>query len=396
MKAANTMEVRQQNALYIMRDIECFPGITIAEIAKNREVSVATVSNIVNLLKAGGFITAAGAAVSSGGRRPVQLSVSADYQKYLGVSVAGHTVYLVLTDFAGTILKKERFYREYAGTKEYWSGVAALAEEFCGEAYASCLTGIALPGFVDEERGIVTGTETLGVPVVLLEDVRAAFGEDVSVGDAGMLAGLAQTFGKADYPDSFFILLSRRISGFPIRSDELIRTGGSGVDVGAMILDPRGTTRDYGIPGSFLELCSASRIIDLMKRRGAAEAGYEAFFRDIAGGNEEYRALWDEYLGYLALALCNLRAAYGIGLVIGGEMAGYISEYAEELEKKAAAFAPAHGRNVSVSFSSWGEYDDACGAALAARHEHVTGLIPTLMKGAPPHTVRGRKRRSAS
>ena len=388
------MEVRRQNALCIMKDIECFPGITIAEIAKNREVSVSTVSNIVNILKAGDIIAASGVASSSGGRRPVLLTLNAGYQAYLGISIGKHTVYIAEVDFAGEILRKERFYLDYTGSDEYWGQVYDLAAGFTDDFPGKCRTGIALPGFVDREEDVVRGTGTLGEPEIRLADIRAKFGEEISVGDAGMRAGLAQTFGKADYPDCYFLLLSRRISGFLIRGGEADREEGSRADVGAMILDPYGKTNSYGIPGSFLELCSSSRIIDLLKQR-SGETSYESFFEAVRGGNEEYREIWDEYLGHLAAAIHNLWAVSGTDTVIGGEMAGYLSEYGKDLMGKISSLGSGSGFGAEIRFSSYGKYDDAYGAALAARHRHVVDLVPSLMQDASLQPVR-RKRRRAS
>ena len=105
MKVANTMEVRQNNALNILNDIECNPGITNAEIAQKRGLSNPTISNIVNILKGSHMLVTAGTGESSGGRRPLQLSLNSEFQNYIGVSIAKHTLYLARIDFAGVILE---------------------------------------------------------------------------------------------------------------------------------------------------------------------------------------------------------------------------------------------------------------------------------------------------
>ena len=142
MKAANTMEVRQQNASYILHDIECNLGITNAEIAQGRGLSVPTISNIVNILKNGDMIMTAGTGESSGGRRPFQLSLNAGYQSYVGVSIAKHTVYLVLIDFAGQILDKQRHYVDFAGTEEYWQQIAGLVSGLQEQAQGPFRKGV--------------------------------------------------------------------------------------------------------------------------------------------------------------------------------------------------------------------------------------------------------------
>ena len=75
MRVANTMEIRLQNALNIIDDLGCSPGITNTEIAHNRGLSIPTISNIVNILRNSSIVMTAGTGESSGGRRPVRLSL---------------------------------------------------------------------------------------------------------------------------------------------------------------------------------------------------------------------------------------------------------------------------------------------------------------------------------
>ena len=110
MKVANTMEIRLQNAFYIINEIECNPGITNTEIAQKRGLSVPTISNIMNILKGSDIVMTTGTGESSGGRRPVQLSLNPEYQYSIGVSIARHTVYVLLIDFEGHIHEKEKHY----------------------------------------------------------------------------------------------------------------------------------------------------------------------------------------------------------------------------------------------------------------------------------------------
>ncbi len=371
------MEVRQQNAAIILREIERRPGITNGEIAQEHALSVPTISNIVNILKNCGMIMAVGTGASSGGRRPKQLSISPDYQDYIGVSIARHTIYLVLIDFAGNILKKERFYRNFTGDSDYWAGVADLIETFRSASGGICRTGVALPGFVDQVRDRVYDTYTLGVEDILLEDVYAQLGGRVTVGDSCRLAGLAQIFRRTDDQDFFFVLLNRRISGVLVQGDEIFGLRRSSFDIGAMIIDPEERTSDYGIPGSFLELCSASRIIDTV-RKDSDVVNYDRFFEVLADGNQMFAGLWARYIRHLATALHNLYAVFGVDMVIGGEMARYLEPFALEIKKG----LPEESQDMHIFFSDYGAYDDAFGAALSARGDHLSERIPEVIRDA--------------
>lgn len=389
MKAANTMEVRQQNASYILHDIECNPGITNAEIAQGRGLSVPTISNIVNILKNGDMIMTAGTGESSGGRRPFQLSLNAGYQSYVGVSIAKHTVYLVLIDFAGQILDKQRHYVDFAGTEEYWQQIAGLVSGLQEQAQGPCQVGIALPGFVDRSRNMALGTYTLGVAEVALDYICELLDLRVVTGDSCRLAGLAQMFGKRDFADSFFILLSRRISGILIQGKEFFHMDRSSLDIGSMILDPNGTTSAYGIPGSFLELCSASRIMDMAKECSKADT-VEDFFAELAKGDQALETIWHAFLKNLSVALHNISAIFGVGIVVGGEMAKYIEPFAMELDEYLRRLTPDHEWKVELHFSGYGEYDDAYGAALEARGFQIGEQLPVILKNAAASQVQAK------
>lgn len=375
------MEVRQQNAAYILHDIECNPGITNAEIAHSRGLSIPTISNIVNILKSSDMIMMAGTGESSGGRRPFQLSLYPQYQSYIGVSIAKHTIYLVLVDFTGRIREKRRIYREFEETKDYWEDVTSLIMDLQKDGTSPCRIGLALPGFVDYTRNIVLDTYTLGVPNVSLNDIYSALGNQVTVGDSGRLAGLAQIFGKTDIEDAFFVLISRRISGILLYEREVFPSKKSSLDIGTMIVDPGENTSDYGIPGSFLELCSASRVIDQAKACSSV-IYYEDFFEALENGDGKFIELWDAYLKNLSVALHNIYAIYGADIVIGGEMAKFIEPFAERLRDYLRVLMTDHMQEVNLRFSIYGEYDDAYGAALEARDFHISEELPIVLKNA--------------
>lgn len=395
MRVANTIEVRLNNAINILYEIECHSGITNAEIAQKRGLSSPTISNIVNILKGSDILMAAGTGESSGGRRPLQLSLNSDFQNYIGVSIAKHTLYITRIDFAGVIHEKELIYKDFEASKTYWEEIRQIVKDFEAKAGVSCKCGLALPGFVDIAANVVEDTQTLGVPKLSLNDIYDVFGPEVTVGDSCYLAGTAQVFGKDDYQDSCFVLLSRRISGTVFRGNEIIKMKKSSMDIGMMILNPYAQTSKYGLPGSFLELCSASKIIDILKE-SSKDIIYDNFFKEIENGNKKYSAMWDEYLKHLTFALHNIFAFFGIDIVIGGEMAKYIKAYEYKLKAYHEKMILGGGGNARLRFSTYGEYDEAYGAALEARRRHIQEVLPDILKNAAASALEQSKQKTKS
>ncbi len=381
MKIANTMEMRLHNTSDIINDIECNPGITNTEIAQRRGLSVPTISNIVNILKNSDMVMTTGTGESSGGRRPIQLSLNPECKYSVGVSIARHTVYLLLINFEGHICDKETYYIQFEESDEYWLEIDNLIKKMQEKVPTPCGVGIALPGFVDFEHGLVLNTHTLGIPTVSLVSIYRVLGEKVSIGDSCRLAAIAQLFSKANIEDNFYILLSRRVSGVLIYDRSVFKLKASSLDIGAMIIDPAKKEATYGTPGSFLDLCSASRIIDILKDNYSV-VRYEDFFEEIGNGNQEFAKIWDSYLKNLAIAVYNIYAILKVDIVIGGEMAKYIQPYTQKLEEYIGELSPKNEQNINLHCSSYGEYDDAFGAALETRSLYLQDKLPEILRNA--------------
>ncbi len=379
MKVANTMEIRLQNAFYIINEIECNPGITNTEIAQKRGLSVPTISNIMNILKGSDIVMTTGTGESSGGRRPVQLSLNPEYQYSIGVSIARHTVYVLLIDFEGHIHEKEKHYIQFVENEEYWRQIDSLIKGMQERAPIPCGVGLALPGFVDYEQKVISDTYTLGVPEVSLESIFRILGEHVAIGDSCRLAAMAQVFANTNVEDNFFILLSRRVSGILIHDRSIFNLKVSSLDIGSMIIEPDKKKLTYESSGSLLGLCSASTIIEILKKNFPISS-YEELFEEIDKGSLVYEKLWDSYLHHLAIAIYNIYAIFKVDIVIGGEMAKYIEPYTEKLNDFISALSPESGQTIRIHCSIYGDYDDAYGAALETRSLCLHKMLPELFK----------------
>ncbi len=392
MNVSNTMAIRLQNALNIINDLECNAEITNTEIAHKRNLSIPTISNIVNILKNNDVVITAGTGESSGGRKPNYLTLNADVHNFIGVSVAKHTVYLVLMDFSGKMLVKEKHYVQFDDSEIYWNQIHTLIQKVNEKTTIPCDIGIALPGFVRVEEGIVSGTDTLGVSTVSLENIYKIIGENVSVNDSCSLAAKAQIFGKECISDSFFVLLSRRVSGTLIFDRDIFKFKTSSIDIGSMLIDSE--SKDSS--GTFYELCSASRIIEYLIANNHSTIYYEGFFEGIQNGNIEFTELWNSYLKKLSVALYNIYSIFKVDIVIGGEMAKHIAPYADQLYDYVNALHPEGMQEIHIQCSGYGEYDDAYGAALEARVFYMNRVLPEMLKNAAsvsPQRVTKKKRR---
>lgn len=378
MNVANTMAIRLQNALNIINDLECNKGITNTEIAHNRSLSIPTISNIINILKNSDMVVTAGIGESSGGRKPNYLTLNSKYRYFIGASIAKHTVYMVLIDFSGEILEKQKHYVQFEDNEQYWKQIRDLINDISKDIDGDCEIGIALPGFVQKDEGIVSGTDTLGVSSVLLDHIYTNIDPNVSVNDSCALAAKAQIFGKRYIPDSFYVLLSRRVSGTLIFDRSVFKFRTSSIDIGAMLIDVPEVEGRH----SFYEQCSASSIIEYLRNNHSSVIYYEDFFSAIDNGDEELKQVWDFYLRKLSVALYNVYSIFKVNVVIGGEMAKYIEPYSQQLSEYVNELHKDLKSEIQIQCSGYGAYDDAFGAALEARADYLNHELPEVLKNA--------------
>ena len=60
----------------------------------------------------------------------------------------------------------------------------------------------------------------------------------------------------------------------------------------------------------------------------------EQFMQQLEERKESAQQVWQEYLEYLAVLISNLRMAYDMDVILGGEVGGYLSDYMIPLEEK--------------------------------------------------------------
>ena len=74
---------------------------------------------------------------------------------------------------------------------------------------------------------------------------------------------------------------------------------------------------------------------------------------------------WEEYLDYLAILISNLRMAYDMDIILGGEMGGYLSDYMIPLGEKVMKY---NGFDHDLRYLKNCSYKKEASAVGAAKH----------------------------
>jgi glucokinase-like ROK family protein len=264
--------------------------ISRAEIARRKELSRSTVSQIVEELLALGLVREAGAGVSQGGRRPIVLRFDDDAAVILGVDLGATHVAVTLTNLRGAVLAWE--YQKHP-VRDDPPGALALVTMLAERCLSSwggnrrrlLGVGMAVPSPVDPARPDFLND--VAVPgwkgVNVSQGLRKRFRVPVLVDNDANLGALAERWWGAgrDVDNFAYIKLATGIgAGFFV--DGSIYRGASGVagEVGHLSIDPNGAPCGCGLRGCLVTVVGAPALLRrarelLATYPGSALAGRE-------------------------------------------------------------------------------------------------------------------------
>ena len=179
----------------------CSGPSTLADIAKNLDLSIPTIAKFTSELIDENYILDLGKTDTMTGRKPNLYGLNPKVGYFIGIDVQHKKVCLGLTDFAGTMSGKmttvpyvledtpQALDRLYAIIKEYIKSISLPLKKIIGVGVniagkVNAMTGYSYSYFqFNEEPLAKTMTQKIGLPVYLDNDSRAmAYGEYMSGG----------------------------------------------------------------------------------------------------------------------------------------------------------------------------------------------------------------------
>lgn len=262
--------------------------------------------------------------------------------------------------------------------------IGTAFEELAGAAPeldlpAPAAAGLAVPGIVDEERGIAVVaanlpfdaeplvdklTGRLGIPVVLGHDVRAG--------------GLAETVlgAAAGADNALFLPLGTGIAAALIVDGRPLAADGYAGEIGHVVVEPDGEPCPCGGRGCLERVASAAgvarRYAALSGSQTAGAEGSIAVAAKVREGDELARQVWDEAVDALARVLHTAVSLLGPEVVvIGGGLAEAGDLLLEPLTTRLEA-ALSFQRRPRLVRATLGDQAGCLGAALLASGRTVS------------------------
>jgi glucokinase len=322
-----------------------------------------------------------------------------DARVVVALDVGGTAMKGGVCDRAAAVVHRERRRTAEGGTAAVVDGIVALADALAGEARrrfgpaAVAGIGLAVPGLVDEARGVALRAvnlpwrdlaiadvvaERTGLPVVLSHDVRAAAAAEAALG-AGRGAG-----------DFVFVAIGTGI-GAAIVSGGRPLGGAHGLagELGHTVVEPGGPLCACGGEGHLEAIASAAAIERAYAEAGAGDG---ASAREVAALAEAHdpaaRAVWARAVAALGAALADAVALLDPALiVVGGGLAEAGEALLDPLAAEVAARVPL-GAPPPVVAAALGADAGCRGAALLACRGLADGAAGAPEAGARPAALR--------
>ncbi|HBM74192.1 MAG TPA: hypothetical protein DD429_01370, partial [Clostridiaceae bacterium] len=362
-KGTNNLQVRNTNKKRIINLLYHKNGMTKQDIAQTLGLSLPTVSQILKELFEHGLAKEGGTLASSGGRKPVINTLIYDAKLSVGVEITQNHIRLVLIDLAGNVLYHRRLREHFTNSEEYFKRTGKLIEQFLSENYVDknklLGVGIAVPGIVQKQKGILEFMPTLGVKNLPIKMLTQYIPYHVEIDNEANLAGFAEIWSMEYLNDAVFLSLNKGVGGAIMVNDKVYngfncRAG----EFGHMTIVKDGKKCTCGKNGCFEAYCSTNVLTN------NEFTDVDDFFSAIDKGNKQCIKRLETYLDYLAVGINNIRMIFDTDIIIGGDIDQYIEKYIDQLTKRLYDRNSFGDETNYLHISKYGGMASAVGAAL--------------------------------
>ncbi|GAA3102132.1 putative NBD/HSP70 family sugar kinase [Kribbella aluminosa] len=358
-RGTNLDRVGGFNDAVVLDAIRRSEQLSRVELAEATGLSGQAISNIARRLLDAGLVREAGVLRGAGLGKPRTLLELEPTGRYaVGVHLDPSVVTVVLLDLTGEVVAR-RPVDQYADDPDLLiDGIAKTIEEVIAESGAVrdrvTGVGIAAPGPIDVERGVVVDPPNLsawhlvplcdqlqertGLPVVLDKDVTAAAAAEKWAGQGGSFV---------------FFYLGTGVGAGLVIGDEVVRGSSSNVgEIGHVIVDPDGPVCYCGRRGCVGEASQPRYLVQQAVRAGVLADGIDL---------DDRPAVEEAFARLCALAADGSTGARQIVVQLAVRIAKVVEDVANLLDLDRVVFGGPHWEHLAPVLN------DAVRAALDGR-----------------------------
>lgn len=331
------------------------------ELSKNLNISMPTVLSNVNYLLANGIAIETGEYESTGGRKAKKISINPAYRYAVGIRITDNHVGFVLVNLRYEIEKYDRIRLKFSPETSYYLQVSEELEEFLAdmeEREKILGIGIAIPGIINQKERLLVKSHALQLENHSLSFFEQAFSLPVYFENDANAAMMAEDMNR--YKDAIYLSLNNTLGGAFCIDGRLIQGDNQKAgEFGHMILVPEGKKCYCGKKGCADAYCAASVLSDETSQT------LEQFMQKVEQKAEKESLVWRKYLTNLAILITNLRMAYDMDIILGGEVGGYLTDYMIPLSEKVMEY---NGFDHDIRYLKTCAYKREASAVGVAKH----------------------------
>lgn len=330
-----------------------------AELAKELNLSMPTVLTNVNELIAKGIVAEIGEYESTGGRKAKSIGINKSYGRAMGMIITANHLEMVLVNLGYEIEKTKRVRLKFSPELSYCAEAAEEVKKFLKESGVKVLgIGVAIPGIIDQKERIVIKSHALRLENYSLRFLEEALGLPVYFENDANAAMLAENPQK--YQNAIYLSINHTLGGAFCMDGQLFRgQNQKSGEFGHMILVPGGRKCYCGKAGCADAYCAESVLTN------DNQISLDTFVEQLKSGDEAVTTKWETYLDHLAILISNLRMAYDMDIILGGNVGGVLREHMIPLGQKVMAY---NGFDHDVSYLKKCSYEKEASAVGAAKY----------------------------
>ena len=358
------MEKRNLTRAKIIQYLFHHPAASKSELARELNFSMPTVLTHVGELLQEGVITEIGEYASTGGRKAKSLGLNPSYCQAMGMVITANHLEMVLVNLKFEIRNSRRIRLKFSTDLSYCTEAASHVRQFLADFSDEIPVlgiGVAIPGILDPQKQLVTKSHALGTTNYSLQFLSQALPLPVYFENDANAAMLAEEPQK--YQNAVYLSLNHTLGGAFCMDGKLFRGQSQKAgEFGHMILVPGGKTCYCGKSGCADAYCAASTLT------GGGAISLDDFLTRLLAKDPDSLQLWDQYLDHLAILVSNLRMAYDMDIILGGDVGGIFAEYPEQLMALSEKLLIYNRFDQDTSYLRTCSYKKEASAIGAAKH----------------------------
>lgn len=327
------MEKRNRTREKVINYMLSHPVTSKSELAKELGLSMPTVLSNVNDLLEKGIAVELGEYESTGGRKAKSLGINRKYARAVGVLITGNHLEMVMVNLGYEVEQSKRIRLSFSPEMEYLMTVADEVKQFiqsCDLEKPPLGIGIAIPGIVDTKERCVIKSHALHLENYSLRILEQLLELPVYFDNDANAAMLAEDLQKNR--NALYLSLNHTLGGAFCMNGKLYRGENQKAgEFGHMILVPNGKRCYCGKKGCSDAYCAASVLT-------AEKESLECFMERVQKKEQKATETWEAYMEHLAILISNLRMAYDMDIILGGDVGGVLKDHMLSLGQKVLGY----------------------------------------------------------